>query len=46
MLLAAARRAGLGEVTLVPEPVAAAQVFLTLPAPDAPHGRPGSAFVV
>ncbi|WP_344610264.1 Hsp70 family protein [Dactylosporangium salmoneum] len=46
VLLAAARRAGLGEVTLVPEPVAAAQVFLTLPGQDAPRGRPGPAFVV
>ncbi|WP_432977944.1 Hsp70 family protein [Dactylosporangium sp. CA-233914] len=46
MLHAAAERAGLGGVTLVPEPVAAANVFLTLGGPDAPQARPGSVFVV
>ncbi|WP_327008080.1 Hsp70 family protein [Dactylosporangium sp. NBC_01737] len=43
VLLAAAERAGLGTVTLVPEPVAAAEVFRTLDGTDV---RPGSAFVV
>ncbi|MEV0569627.1 Hsp70 family protein [Dactylosporangium sp. NPDC050588] len=43
VLLAAAERAGLGTVTLVPEPVAAAEVFRTLEGTDV---RPGTAFVV
>ncbi|MET7417905.1 Hsp70 family protein [Dactylosporangium sp. NPDC005555] len=43
VLLAAAERAGLGTVNLVPEPVAAAEVFRTLEGTDV---RPGSAFVV
>ncbi|MEV4518065.1 Hsp70 family protein [Dactylosporangium sp. NPDC049525] len=43
VLLAAAERAGLGTVALVPEPVAAAEVFRTLQGSDT---RPGSAFVV
>ncbi|MEV0127589.1 Hsp70 family protein [Dactylosporangium sp. NPDC050688] len=43
VLLAAAGRAGLGTVDLVPEPVAAAEVFRTLQGTDL---RPGSAFVV
>ncbi|MFC4047614.1 Hsp70 family protein [Dactylosporangium siamense] len=43
VLLAAAERAGLGTVSLVPEPVAAAEVFRTLEGTDS---RPGSAFVV
>ncbi|WP_433209509.1 Hsp70 family protein [Dactylosporangium sp. CS-047395] len=42
VLIAAAERAGLGRVTLVPEPVAAAQVFLSI----AGQVGPGSAFVV
>ncbi|MFI5911486.1 Hsp70 family protein [Dactylosporangium sp. NPDC051541] len=46
VLLAAAQRAGLGPVTLVPEPVAAAEVFRTMGGPNAPQARPGSAFVV
>ncbi|MGI5236918.1 Hsp70 family protein [Dactylosporangium sp. CA-139066] len=46
VLLAAAERAGLGAVTLLPEPVAAAQVFRTLTGADAPRALPGSAFVV
>ncbi|MER7004539.1 Hsp70 family protein [Dactylosporangium sp. NPDC000555] len=46
VLLAAAERAGLGAVTLVPEPVAAAQVFRMLGGAGAPVGLPGSAFVV
>ncbi|WP_433609707.1 Hsp70 family protein [Dactylosporangium sp. CA-139114] len=41
VLLAAAQRAGLGAVTLVPEPVAAAQVFFSLGG-----AKPGGAFVV
>ncbi|WP_433079514.1 Hsp70 family protein [Dactylosporangium sp. CA-052675] len=41
VLLAAAERAGLGAVTLVPEPVAAAQVFFSMGG-----SRPGGAFVV
>ncbi|MEU7866291.1 Hsp70 family protein [Dactylosporangium sp. NPDC049140] len=41
VLLAAAERAGLGTVTLVPEPVAAAEVFSSMGGP-----RPGAAFVV
>ncbi|MET7400831.1 Hsp70 family protein [Dactylosporangium sp. NPDC005572] len=43
VLLAAAERAGLGAVTLVPEPVAAAHVFWTMVGDAAP---PGSAFLV
>jgi Ethanolamine utilization protein EutJ (predicted chaperonin) len=43
VLIAAAERAGLGTVTLVPEPVAAAEVFRTLEGTDT---RPGSVFVV
>ncbi|HTJ33320.1 MAG TPA: Hsp70 family protein [Dactylosporangium sp.] len=51
VLLAAAERAGLGSVTLVPEPVAAAQVFHALVfhalgGQGAPRALPGSAFVV
>ncbi|GAA3450902.1 Hsp70 family protein [Dactylosporangium matsuzakiense] len=46
VLLAAAQRAGLGAVTLVPEPVAAAEVFRTMGGQNAPQARPGSAFVV
>ncbi|WP_433050189.1 Hsp70 family protein [Dactylosporangium sp. CS-033363] len=46
VLIAAAERAGLGRVTLVPEPVAAAEVFLTMGGSNAPQARPGSAFVV
>ncbi|WP_432829884.1 Hsp70 family protein [Dactylosporangium sp. CA-092794] len=46
VLQAAAERAGLGAVTLVPEPVAAAQVFLTLSGSEAPSSLPGSSFVV
>ncbi|MDG6110176.1 Hsp70 family protein [Dactylosporangium aurantiacum] len=43
VLTAAAERAGLGTVTLVPEPVAAAEVFRTL---QGTAVRPGSAFIV
>jgi Ethanolamine utilization protein EutJ (predicted chaperonin) len=43
ILVAAAERAGLGAVSLVPEPVAAASVFVALSDTTV---RPGSAFVV
>ncbi|WP_344407253.1 Hsp70 family protein, partial [Dactylosporangium fulvum] len=43
VLLAAAERAGLGAVALLPEPVAAAQVFRAISAANA---GPGSTFVV
>jgi Ethanolamine utilization protein EutJ (predicted chaperonin) len=43
ILVAAAERAGLGSVSLVPEPVGAASVFVNLSATTV---RPGSAFVV